>query len=128
MFKKVKWFALLGKIKRRKFFIRLILTIALIAVIPNLISDVVAYYKVSHTFEEETGRNKAQYLNQTINSMEIVLNRIKENSNLLAMNQWFQEFEKFPSGAYYEGLRGRFRRKIYPICIGIWRIKKMPSL
>jgi two-component system, response regulator YesN len=114
VFKKVKWFALLGKIKRRKFFIRLILTIALIAVIPNLISDVVAYYKVSHTFEEETGRNKLQYLNQTINSMEIVLNRIKENSNLLAMNQWFQEFEKFPSGAYYEGLRGEIQKEDLP--------------
>ncbi|SDD07339.1 Helix-turn-helix domain-containing protein [Paenibacillus sp. UNCCL117] len=111
MFTKVKSFALFGKIKRRRFFIRLILTIALIAVIPNLLSDVVAYYKVSRTFEEETGKNKLQYLNQTINSMEIVLNRIKENSNLLAMNQGFQDFEKFPSGSYYEGLQGEILKE-----------------
>jgi AraC-like DNA-binding protein len=93
---------------RKKFFVKLIMTTVLIAIIPNLISNIVAYYKVSQTFEQETGSNKLQYLNQTINAIDIVLNRIKENSNLLALNQSFQDFEKFPNGSYYESIQGEF--------------------
>jgi two-component system response regulator YesN len=104
-------FAWLNKVWRKKFFIKMIMMTALIAVIPNLLSDVVAYYKVSHTFEEETGKSKLQYLNQTRNAIEIILKRIKENSNLLALNQSFQEYERFPNGTYYESLQGEIPKE-----------------
>ncbi|KRE82520.1 AraC family transcriptional regulator [Paenibacillus sp. Soil766] len=109
MFKGNKRFTWLNKMFRRTFFIKLIMTTVLIAVIPNLLSDVLAYKKVSQTFEEETGKSKLQYLNQTRNAIEIVLKRIKENSNQLVLNQSFQEFEQFPNGRYYEALQGELK-------------------
>ncbi|NOU86307.1 helix-turn-helix domain-containing protein [Paenibacillus sp. LMG 31460] len=118
MFKNNSRFAWLNKRMRNTFFIKLIMTTALIAIIPNLLSDVVAYYKVSKTFEEETGKTKQQYLNQTRNALEIVLKRIKENSNLLALNQAFVEFEKFPNGSYYEDLQGELGKEDLPTLYG----------
>ncbi|TDG00782.1 helix-turn-helix domain-containing protein [Paenibacillus piri] len=117
-------FSLFNKLMRKAFFVKLIMTTALIAIIPNLASNVVAYYKVSRTFEQETGSNKLQYLNQTINAIDIVLNRIKENSNLLALNQSFQEFEKFPNGSYYEGLQGEIPPEDLPALYGYLEAKK----
>jgi two-component system response regulator YesN len=118
MFNNNSRFAWLNKRMRNTFFIKLIMTTALIAIIPNLLSDVVAYYKVSKTFEEETGKTKQQYLNQTRNALEIVLKRIKENSNLLALNQSFVEFEKFPNGSYYEDLQGELGKEDLPSLYG----------
>lgn len=118
MFRNNSRFAWLNKRMRNPFFIKLIMTTALIAIIPNLLSDVVAYYKVSKTFEEETGKTKQQYLNQTRNAIEIVLKRIKENSNLLALNQSLVEFEKFPNGSYYEDLQGELGKEDLPSLYG----------
>ncbi|MDF2648480.1 MAG: AraC family transcriptional regulator [Paenibacillus sp.] len=118
MFRINSRFAWLNKRMRNPFFIKLIMTTALIAIIPNLLSDVVAYYKVAKTFEEETGKTKQQYLNQTRNAIEIVLKRIKENSNLLALNQSFVEFEKFPNGSYYEDLQGELGKEDLPSLYG----------
>ncbi|UUZ96372.1 cache domain-containing protein [Paenibacillus sp. P25] len=118
------WIAVFHKIGRKRFFIKLIMTTVLIAVLPNLLSNVVAYYKVARTFEQETGSSKLQYLNQTINAIEIVLNRIKENSNLLALNQPFQDFERFPNGGYYEGLQGELPREDLPALYGYLEAKK----
>lgn len=102
------WFA---KITRRTFFMKLIMATALIAVIPNLLSDVVAYFKVSQTFERETGNVKLQYLHQTINAVEIVLNRIRENSRQLALSQSIKDFESFPNGGYYESIQGEIPKE-----------------
>ncbi|WJH36028.1 hypothetical protein N6H14_09145 [Paenibacillus sp. CC-CFT747] len=98
--------AFLRRVLQNGFFMKLIMTTALIAIIPGLISNCIAYYKVSQSFREETGTNKLQYLNQTINAIEMVLNRIKDNSNQLALNRSFQNFERFPGGSYYEELQG----------------------
>jgi two-component system, response regulator YesN len=105
---RVSW---INKVWRKKFFIKMIMFTALIAIIPNLLSNVVAYYKVSQTFEEETGQTKLQYLNQTLNAIEIVLKRIQENSNLLALNQSFLLHERFPNGGYYESLQGELHKE-----------------
>lgn len=114
MFKGNRWVAWFNKLMRKKFFIKLIMTTALIAIIPNLLSDIVAYNKVSQVFEEETGKSKLQYLNQTLNAIEIILNRIKENSNLLVLNQSFLAFENYPNGSYYEDLQGEFHKEDLP--------------
>ncbi|WP_199613970.1 helix-turn-helix domain-containing protein [Paenibacillus alkalitolerans] len=111
MFKGNRQLVWFNKLLRRKFFLKLIMTTTLIAVIPNLLSDVVAYYKFSQTFEEETGKSKLQYLNQTLNAIEIVLKRIEENSNLLVLNQSFLSFERFPNGKYYEALKGELLKE-----------------
>lgn len=94
----------------KRFFTRLIITTALIAIIPSLLSNIVSYYKVSRTFEEESGRIKLQYINQTKNAMEMILKRIQENSNLLVLNEAILGFERFPNGRYYESLQGELQR------------------
>lgn len=124
MIKENKRFTWLNKIFRRTFFIKLIMTTVLIAVIPNLLSDVLAYNKVSQTFQEETGKSKLQYLNQTRNAIEIVLKRIRENSNQLVLNQTFKEFEQFPNGRYYEALQGEINKEDLPALNGYLNAKK----
>lgn len=106
-----RWMNSLVKMKRRKFFRKLIVTSVLIAVLPNLAVNLFSYFQVTNIVEEETGSNKLQYLNQTINAFEMILNRIKENSNLLALNRSFQSFENFPNGRYYEDLQGELPRE-----------------
>ena len=96
----------------------------LITVLPSLVSNIFAYYRVSGIVEEETGNNKLQYLNQTINTLEILLNRIKENSNLLALNRSFISFENFPNGAYYEGLQGAIPEEDLPALYAYLEAKK----
>ncbi|WP_309123481.1 helix-turn-helix domain-containing protein [Paenibacillus sp.] len=110
----ISWFSRLYRWKRRTFLVKLILTTALIAVIPNLISDFIAYHKVSKTLEQETGNTKLQYLNQTINAMEIILGRIQENARQLALSRAFQDFESFPNGSYYESLQGELPKEDLP--------------
>jgi len=106
-----RWFRMLPQ---KRFFTRLIITTALIALIPGLLSNVVSYYNVSHTFEEETGRNKLQFVSQTMNAVEIILNRIRENTNLLVLNQAFLAYERFPNGGYYESLQGELPKSDLP--------------
>ncbi|MBB3131249.1 YesN/AraC family two-component response regulator [Paenibacillus rhizosphaerae] len=101
-------------LRRKSFYIKLVMTTALIAIVPSLLSDVFALVKVSSTFRQETGANKLQYLDQTVNALEMILNRIKENSNLLAMNPSIQEFEQFPNSRYYEDAQGPFKQKDLP--------------
>ncbi|WP_245600144.1 helix-turn-helix domain-containing protein [Paenibacillus harenae] len=109
---------------RRNFFVKLILTMALLAIVPSLVSNIVTYFKVSETYRKETAANKQQYLNQTINAIEIVLNRIKENSNQLALNRSFQKFEGFPGASYYEGLQGELRKEDLPALYSYLEAKK----
>ncbi len=118
------WIDSIGRIKRRKFFLKLIVTTVLITVLPSLMSNIFAYYRVSDIVEEETGNNKLQYLNQTINTLEILLNRIKENSNLLALNRSFISFENFPNGAYYESLQGAIPKEDLPALYAYLEAKK----
>ncbi|MBY0163749.1 AraC family transcriptional regulator [Cytobacillus firmus] len=118
------WIDSVGRMKKRKFFLRLIVTTVLITVLPSLVSNIFAYYRVSGIVEEETGNNKLQYLNQTINTLEILLNRIKENSNLLALNRSFISFENFPNGAYYEGLQGAIPEEDLPALYAYLEAKK----
>ncbi|MFG1735202.1 helix-turn-helix domain-containing protein [Paenibacillus sp. 843] len=118
------WIDSVGSMKKRKFFLKLIVTTVLITVLPSLVSNIFAYYRVSGIVEEETGNNKLQYLNQTINTLEILLNRIKENSNLLALNRSFISFENFPNGAYYEGLQGEIPEEDLPALYAYLEAKK----
>ncbi|PYI57381.1 helix-turn-helix domain-containing protein [Paenibacillus flagellatus] len=111
MWKSKGTFARWARIGRRTFFMKLITATALIAVIPNLLSNIVAYSKVSHTLEKETGTVKLQYLHQTINAVEIVLNRIRENARQLALSQAVQDFEHFPNGLYYESIQGEIPKE-----------------
>ncbi|WP_248924585.1 hypothetical protein [Paenibacillus hamazuiensis] len=116
--------AWLARLKKRTFFIKMMLATAFISIIPNLLTGVVSYYNVSKTFEQETGETKLQYLNQTINAMEIVVGRIKENANLLVMNQSVQDFEQFPNGSYYEGMQGEFAKEDLPFLYEYLTTKK----
>ncbi|MFK7692145.1 helix-turn-helix domain-containing protein [Paenibacillus sp. HJGM_3] len=118
---RIPWF---GRMNRRTFYLKLIMTTILIAVIPTLISNLVAYNKVSTTFEQETGRSKQQYLNQTINAIEIVLKRIKDNAQLLGLSQSFQDFERFPNIGYYESLSGEIPPEDLPMLYSYLETKK----
>jgi AraC-like DNA-binding protein len=118
----------LRMLPQKRFFTRLIITTALIALIPGLLSNVVSYYNVSHTFEEETGRNKLQFVSQTMNAVEIILNRIRENTNLLVLNQAFLAYERFPNGGYYESLQGELPKSDLPKLYDYLEAKKNAML
>ncbi|TBL78980.1 helix-turn-helix domain-containing protein [Paenibacillus thalictri] len=103
-----------GKIKRRKFLLRLISSILLLAAVPNLTFGIIAYFNVTKTFEHETSAANAKYLQQSMNALELVIQQITENCQQLALNPAFRNFEAFPNGTYYESLNGTLPEQDLP--------------
>ena len=69
-------------IRNRKYFQRILIYALLLAVGPNLIFSIIAYYHVSRSMERESSVANLQYLSQTITGMEIIANQIKSTSKL----------------------------------------------
>src|SRR5690606_31637646 len=97
-------------LKRRKFYTRLLLSTILIAILPTLLLSIASYYNVTKSFKKKMSENSIQYLDQTINAMEIVITQIKESSQQLILNQSFKNFEHFPNDDYYENLSGEISK------------------
>src|SRR5690606_29648439 len=94
-------------LKGRKFYTRLLLSTILIAILPTLLLSIASYYNVTKSFKKKMSENSIQYLDQTINAMEIVITQIKESSQQLILNQ---SFEHFPNDDYYENLSGEISK------------------
>lgn len=94
--------------KGRKFYLQLIITMICIGIIPPLLMNIAAYRNMSANFYREASENNRNYLNQTITSVEIIVNQILSSSQQLMLNGAVREFESFPRGAYFEKLQGSF--------------------
>lgn len=102
-----EWFRF-AQIRKRRFYVKWVLVSLLLTVAPLLVSNIVAYVQASRTFEEDTQRNKAQYLSQTTNAVDIVVNQIKENLRHLVLEDKFRQFEQYANGPYLEKLQGDY--------------------
>lgn len=94
--------------KGRKFYIQLMITMICIGIVPPLIMNIAAYNKMSANFYRESGSNNIKYLDQTMKSIEIIVNQILSSSQQLMLNGSVRDFERFPNGAYYQHLQGAF--------------------
>lgn len=113
------------RMKHRKFLIRLMTSIILLAVFPNLLLGTIAYFNVMTTFEEETGTSSTRYLNQSMNALELVIKQITASCQQLVLNPSFRNFESYPNGLYYESINGVYPEQDLPSLY--WYIKNKTS-
>lgn len=92
--------------KKRLSFTRLILWMYVVALVPILTMSVISYIQVSQTFRSEAEQTSQQYVGQTINALEIIVEQIMDTCRQLTLNPTFRRFEWFPNGDYYENLTG----------------------
>lgn len=118
-------FGIWMRMRHRKFLIRLMTSIVLLAVVPNLLLGTIAYFNVMRTFEAETGTSNTRYLNQSINALELVIKQITGNCQQLVLSPSFRNFESYPNGSYYESLNGVYAEKDLPSLY--WYIKNKTS-
>ncbi|MDR6551755.1 helix-turn-helix domain-containing protein [Paenibacillus qinlingensis] len=92
--------------KKRLSFTRLILWMYVVALVPILTMSVISYIQVSQTFRSEAEQTSQQYVGQTINALEIIVEQIMDTCRQLTLNTTFRRFEIFPQGDYFENLTG----------------------
>lgn len=113
------------RFRHRKFLLRLMTSIVLLAVVPNLLLGTISYFNVMKTFEAETGTTNTRYLNQSMNALELVIKQITGNCQQLVLNPSFRNFESYPNGSYYEGLNGTYAKE--DLTSLYWYIKNKTS-
>ena len=113
------------RFRHRKFLLRLMTSIVLLAVVPNLLLGTISYFNVMKTFEAETGTTNTRYLNQSMNALELVIKQITGNCQQLVLNPSFRNFESYPNGSYYEGLNGTYAKE--DLSSLYWYIKNKTS-
>lgn len=92
-------------LRSKSFYIKLLLAMAIVAVLPNLLTGITAYQQVTRTLERETGERNLEYLRQTMNAMEIIMNQIRMSLSYAYFNKTLTDYELFPNGLYYESLQ-----------------------
>jgi two-component system response regulator YesN len=93
----------------KNYYFRLTVSILLLAILPILVTTIFAYYNVTSTMEKDVGESNLQYLNHTVNGMEIIANQLQNTSRQVVLNDSFQNFESFPNGWYYQNLMGSLK-------------------
>lgn len=99
---------------RRKFFVKLLTYSLLIAIIPNMVTSILAYVNVTKVFRQEASTKNQVLLTQMKSAMEILVQQIQENNKQVIYNTSFRNFENFPNGYYYENLSGNLKTEDLP--------------
>ncbi|MDF2959539.1 MAG: AraC family transcriptional regulator [Paenibacillus sp.] len=100
--------------KKNLSFIRLISWMFVIALLPIMTISVISYIQVSQTFRAEAEQTSQQYVGQTINALEIIVEQIMDSCRQLTLNPTFRRFEWFPNSDYYENLSGEISPEDLP--------------
>ncbi|RAV09509.1 hypothetical protein DQG23_39435 [Paenibacillus contaminans] len=100
--------------KRRRFYIKLITYTLLLSLLPVIVLSILFYHNATSVMQRELQAANANYLKQTVNALEVVINQVSNSFRQLALDKVIREFEDFPRGTYYETLAGTFMEEDLP--------------
>jgi len=90
--------------RTRKFYFKVIGYTLFLSLLPVLIISIYLYHNVKASLKTELLNANSNYLSQTANALEIIINQIGNNFKQFALDSTMREWERFPRGSYYEGL------------------------
>lgn len=100
--------------KGTNYYYRLVMITLLIALLPVMLLSFFYYHNTMNTLKLELHNANSNYLNQTANAMEVVINQITNSFQQFTMESALQTFESFPNGGYYERLSGQLKESDLP--------------
>lgn len=118
----MNWFR---TVRTRHFYFKVIVVALLLCLLPVLASSLVYYQNAKTTIQEELREANGNYLNQTANAMELMIDQIGSSFRQLTLEgATMRQFELFPRGSYYETLSGELRDEDLPMLESYLRGKK----
>lgn len=106
---------LLGEIKNKRYYTRLILWTAIIALVPIIVLSTLSYVGIKRNMETQLNDTTQIYLKQCENAIDIVLKQVGQSMHQLTIDADFKEYENFYNGSYYEAIRGGFKEEDLPM-------------
>jgi len=101
--------------KRRIYYLKLVVTVFCVAIIPFLLFSFVAYHDSRAALEKQINQADWRHLQQTKNAIEIIYKSIVRTCTYLSTDTSISEFELFPHGSYYEIIDGPFSEEELPV-------------
>ncbi|MDF2662630.1 MAG: AraC family transcriptional regulator, partial [Paenibacillus sp.] len=109
---RMKW---LHNVQTRHFYYKVIVVTLILSLLPMLATSIVYYQNVKSTVQQELRQANGNYLNQTANAMEMMIDQIGNGFRQLTLEgTTMRQFELFPRGAYYEMLTGELKDEDLP--------------
>ncbi len=105
----------LGLIKAKRYYSKLLLYTAIVALIPIFLLSTFSYISIKRSMETQLNDTTLAYLRQCENIIGIVLKQVDQSINQLTIDSDFKEFENFYNGGYYEKIRGGFKDEDLPM-------------
>lgn len=113
--------------KKKTFYMKLIMYTLLVSLLPIFILSFLFFRNARETMQTELRAANAKYLDQSVATMEIVTNQISSSFRQLSFDKVIREFESFPGGLYYEGLKGSYADVDLPVLYDYLESKKRLS-
>ncbi|MBO9609794.1 MAG: helix-turn-helix domain-containing protein [Paenibacillaceae bacterium] len=105
---------LLKNNKKRNFYKKLIVYTLLISLLPIFAMSFFFYYNAKDSMQKELQAANVNYLQQTVNAMEVVSKQISNSFRQLSFDRVLRDYEGFPRGAHYEALNGVYNEDELP--------------
>lgn len=90
--------------RTRKFYLKVIGYTLFLSLLPVLIISIYLYHNVKASLKTELLHANSNYLSQTANALEIMINQISNNFKQFTLDSTMREWDRFPRGGYYERL------------------------
>lgn len=117
-----KWF---HSIQSRHFYFKVMIVTLILCLLPMLATSLVYYQNVKITVQQELRQANTNYLNQTANAVELMIDQIGNSFRQLTLEgATMRQFELFPRGLYYEALTGELKDEDLPTLESYLREKK----
>ncbi|WP_409342017.1 helix-turn-helix domain-containing protein [Paenibacillus sp. MBLB4367] len=102
-------------VQKRHFYYKVIIIALILSLLPMLATSIVYYQNVKATVQQELREANGNYLNQTANAMEMMIDQIGSSFRQLTLEgTTMRQFELFPRGSYYEMLTGELKDEDLP--------------
>lgn len=101
--------------KRRNFYYKLVTYTLLLSLLPIFVMSFVFYQNTNLSMQRELQAANANYLQQTVNAMEIMVRQIYNSFQQFSLDDSMRDFEKFPRGLYYESISGEYGEDDLPV-------------
>jgi len=93
----------MNAIRYRKFYLKLLLVVGMVGLLPVFLANILSYYTVINKFKEETMAGNEKLLIQSVGAMELVLQEVENSSRQFLNSKIMQTFESFTNSDLYEG-------------------------
>jgi len=102
------------RVINRHFYLKLIISTLTISMVPLLIISILSYYSSKKAMENQLYDSNINYLKQTANAVEIIMNQVDINCKQLILDNTLKNFVNYPESLYYERIVGEFRNEDLP--------------